>query len=933
MKFLLFFIVALPCFPNIALIGEIESLRNSLPFKDAVKPKMTLRLADLYFEQARSAQQAFLLKGEGSQAETDKYHKRALELYQEALSGQGGLFPKPTGELAIKIHFQLARLHHRTLDTKTATDHYRHVVKTDHPLNDIEREANLGLAEIYEDQGDLATADTHYTKALDLCKEGGTCSYIHYRRSWVLYRNGKLEEAIAEIEKSLFDAKGQVKERSLQDYMLFLSNRQTDGMREIPLMESLQEKTGRDGLARELMEAYFGIGNRIAALNFLSYLNRRTPNLYDQIRMAEELYGFKMWGRLDSVLSQIEQNQSLPLSFDEETKKDSLKIFERIIVQLDAEREMNPQAVNYLQRSIMAFLNFFPKSENRNKMMQGWLTVETDNHKKIAQLKEWISLNLSMDYEKEAIDLRKTRLSLAEKAKDDTAYLEEALALMQYHGGKDEAKEREYSYAYAYKNYRLDKHDIALPIFERLSQAGERVPDKWAIQSQNLALDIYSKKKDYRAMISKSDTWLEQTVNWRESGIQRELDEMLKIKQQARFEYAASLGEQKEALDIFKQFCLNGEFKDKACTNAKVLAVKMKDQAGLISILEHLKDENTLLTEYELMGSFERAAPLYERLVLNKDASIENYMKAILLYELALDDKKRNQLIERLSQVIKRTKKMPENFESALYKMMKEANLFQASIFDMPWSESMKTFVARELESADRGNTASRRHLTDQDRTTGPLWAIYHLQKLEELDKAQRKIAFYGRRSKRNFDRRLKSLEKFKARLTSVVEGASTPTRVIAFEMAKRAYRDLATQIEATPLPEGLDEETIAGIKANLEQMAAPFKAESASYEQSKEEQLSKIDQTKNIALVESLSKTDSAFYQLVEDEAPIANTPNPLPTEEYRKKLAVLRDKPTDIAVLESIKNFLATNQQERMAAYFEGRIKSLDDQPQETL
>ena len=896
---------------------------------------MTLRLADLYFERAREAEQEFLLKGKGTEAETAKYRKRALELYREALSGQGGIFPKPKGELAVKIHFQIGRLYHRNLDTKQAVDHYKQVVKTDLPLGDIKREANLGLAEIYEDGGRLALADTHYIRALELCKDGGTCSYIHYRRSWILYNSMKLEEAISEIEKSLFDAKGQVKERSLQDYMLFLSNRETDGTKEIPLMESLQERTGKTTLIRELMEAYFGIGNRMAALNFLSHLNSQSPNLYDQIRMAEELYGFRMWDRLDSVLSQIGGNKALPLSFDEETKKDSLKIFERLIVQLDAERETNANATGFLQQAIMSFLDFFPKSENRDKMMQGWLTAESDERRKIAQLKEWITLNLATGYEEEGIDFRKMRLSLAEKVKDDEAYLEESLALMQYYEGKDEEPSREYTYAYAYKNYVLGKHDIALPLFEKLSQAGKDVPDKWAIQSQNLALDIYSKRKDYQALIAKSDSWLEQKVSWQESGIQRELDEILKIKQQARFEYAASLGTQREALDIFREFCLKGEFKEKACTNAKVLAVNMKEQKSLVAVLEYQGDESALLAEYELMGVFDKAAPLYENLVLKKNASIENYMKAILLYELDLNIERRNQLIGRLARFVKRAKKMPEDFEPVMYRMMKEANLFNTAIFDMPWSPTMKTFVAKELESLGKGNRQTRRLLVSPAKTTGPLWADSRLREIEQLDEAQRKIAFYGRRSKRNFDRRLKALEKFKARVTTVVEGASAPTRVIAFEMAKRAYQGLADEIEATPLPEGLDEETVKGLKNNLQQMSAPFRAETAAYESSKEEQLLKIDQAKGLALVDSLSKTTSEFFRLVEVEAPATiDTFNPPPAEEYRKKLATLRDSPTDATVLEEVKNFLTTNQQKGMAAYFVGRIQSLSNPPtQETL
>ena len=106
-------------------------------------------------------------------------------------------------------------------------------------------------------------------------------------------------------------------------------------------------------------------------------------------------------------------------------------------------------------------------------------------------------------------------------------------------------------------------------------------PTRRAIQAFNLALDIYSQKKDYSSLIAKSNSWIEQEVVRKDSAIQKEFDEIVKIKKQAQFEYATSLGTDAKALDIFKDFCFKAEFKDKSCTNAKVLAVKMSDQKGL----------------------------------------------------------------------------------------------------------------------------------------------------------------------------------------------------------------------------------------------------------------------------------------------------------------------------------------------------------------
>ena len=930
MRALVIFLLPWMIVANKLLIDEMESLRATLPLKDQARPQMTLRLADLYFEESRSKEKNLLLKGEGSKDNVDKLRKKAVQLYRESLSGHGGIFPVPQGELNAKIHFQLARLYHRSQETSKAMQYYKKVVGSHHHIaDDIKRESHLGLAEIYENSGRLKFADGHYTKAREVCHgTGDVCSYIHYKRSWVLYKDMRLEEAIGEIRKSLFDSKGQVKERSLQDYMLFLSNRETDGIEEITLMEKLQEKTSRKNLMRDLMEGYFSVGNRKAALNFLTILNRREPNLYDRVRMAEELYGFKMWERFDTALSEIEEYKKLPNSLDSEKKNLSLKIFERLIVQLDAEREGNSLRADFLLRTIMAFLNIFPQNKNRNKMMQGWLTAQNDDGKKILQLKEWISDDLHLGHEKDALNFRVIRLALAEKNQDNEAFLEESLALSKYYEKSNKNKAREYAYTYAYKNYQLKKYDKALSFFEKLSQTtGGEAPDKWAVQAQNLALDIFSQRKNYRTLIEKADTWLKQKNHWTDASIQRELDELLKIKKQAQFEYAAQLGTDKKALEIFRNFCLNNEFKEKSCINAKVLAVKLKDQQKLVETLKHLKDEKSLLAEYELMGEFHLAAPLYEKLVLRKQKSIEHYLKTALLYELALNEKKSHLQIKELSQYIRKTKKMPKDFESILYRMMKEADLITNPILTtMPWSPNMKIIIARDIEAGGKGDKITHKILVNPKETTGHYWAKFYLKKIELLNQKQEAIGFYGRGSKRKFNRRLKALEKFKKELTNVAQGARVPTRIIVFDMAERAYSKLADIIEATPLPEGLEEEQVASLKDNLKNLSAPFREEAKNYEKLREEFIGKMEEDKALVLVDSLSKTQKNFYTLVQQDKRVEREiTQRLPIDEYRSKLSELKDRPADIEILKSVQNLLKENKQERMAAYFTGRLDSL--------
>ena len=167
-----------------------------------------------------------------------------------------------------------------------------------------------------------------------------------------------------------------------------------------------------------------------------------------------------------------------------------------------------------------------------------------------------------------------------------------------------------------------------------------------------------------------------------------------------------------------------------------------------------------------------------------------------------------------------------------------------------------------------------------------------------------------------------------------MAKGAATPTRAIIFEMLERAYQNLGREIEATPLPEGLDEASLASVKENLGKMAAPFLKENANYQQLKQEQLAKMDPGKAFELAVMLSSTEEEFHELVPKESFASRKiARDFPVNEYKEKLSGLSTNPTDINLLQSVHNFLVTNNRERMAAYFTGRINSLNMEEGEKL
>ncbi|NDD92900.1 hypothetical protein EBZ37_12535 [bacterium] len=164
------------------LISETESLRNTLTMSDPQRIPLTLRLADLYMDEASRA-------GE----KKSRYQIRSLALYDEALKGS------IQGTARIKVDFQRARLMTDLGQVDRSVAVWKSLAQQ-RELSDISREAALRLAE----SGDTLNASKWYQQALDLCSGGDLCSYIRFKRAWLFRQAAKGgvadDRAIAEME-------------------------------------------------------------------------------------------------------------------------------------------------------------------------------------------------------------------------------------------------------------------------------------------------------------------------------------------------------------------------------------------------------------------------------------------------------------------------------------------------------------------------------------------------------------------------------------------------------------------------------------------------------------------------------------------------------------------------------------------------------------
>src|ERR1700710_451568 len=90
---------------NAAYIHDLEGLLNSVESHDSSRPQLTLKLADALFNEALALSGQSMPSDKEAQALAADRH-RAIQLYQDSLTGLKGLFPIPSGSARGKIQFQ-----------------------------------------------------------------------------------------------------------------------------------------------------------------------------------------------------------------------------------------------------------------------------------------------------------------------------------------------------------------------------------------------------------------------------------------------------------------------------------------------------------------------------------------------------------------------------------------------------------------------------------------------------------------------------------------------------------------------------------------------------------------------------------------------------------------------------------------------------------
>lgn len=905
------------------IIGEMESLRDSLKLDDPARIDLTLRLADLYFDVS-------IQEGKGEELEELKKSRlKALDLYKHSLNGTDGL-KKAEGLKRVKILFQMGRLLTRLDERKMAEPYYLELIANKETPGALVEQSALALAEWYEEDVQYAKSEKYYDLAIKECKDLNSCNYANYRLSWLYYKDSKLNDAVVTMEKSLWNKDGTVRENSLTDYLMFLSNADGDGFKELKKISDFAKKANRPELPRLLTEAFYVAGNRYAGSHLLAELNKKEPNLYYEVRLLEEFYGFRKWDRVNEYLEILEKRSVVNIPLKAEEAKEVIVILRRFVVQVDAEMQMNESLKPTLKRSIDVYLSLYPNDELRKKMQEGWLSAETDNKAKIARLEKWIKEDTQFGFDKMDVrKLRQTRLSLAQKEKMDAVVLVEAMSIAKILDGTKEADEFNYVAARSY--YADKKFSEALPLFKKVVDSAKMSKElgEFSVLSQNLILDIYNQTKNFDGIISEVRDWKAFAVGLvLNDQMKNENKALEEISNQALFEKAVSLKESKEALDIFTTFCLAGTYAEKSCVNAKVLAVRFKDQSKLVAILEKTNDEESLMTEYELMGRFSDAAHLKEKRELSSNASLELYVKTALLYELDHAYSERDRVLSKMMESLKKSKSISPETEKLVYFTLDEAGLLNEAALTLPWSIAMKIKLASRLETI-RPSDAARKLLLSQNEAQGPIWSRAILTDLEKQFKETQKIKFYGARSQALFKQRTNAIEKFVTRAKPLLDGADFETRVYILHMLKLTYKTMSLEILNSPIPEGLDEETMTQVAQKISEMADPFDRVNEDYDRLLQEQISAFtDQVLKEKVAKNVANAVDNYAALVtvpESLLTVATFATKDETNDFYQKLL---SNPDDRDALLGLQALYKSKNNARLEAYFGGRLELLKEE-----
>lgn len=277
------------------LIDKLENVYQHLAPKDSSKVAVTLRLADLYAERARTDAMKELDQGctVCKAGETDR--KKALRLYTEVLD-------RAPEAVQGKVMVQVGHLYQLTGDENKAVTFYSKILSDNGNSAEIKAEAQLSLAEIYFKRRDFAKAQNYYQ---DVLKNAAAASrgLAAYRSAWCSFNLGDINGSVAQMERilktpALLSRNGsgqsqvdpQFQEEVSRDYATFLAKKNIDS-KDYENLYQLSPENIRVQNVQSLASELERIGKKADSLkvwNFVfGYMSKPEDRLAAKISMAQ----------------------------------------------------------------------------------------------------------------------------------------------------------------------------------------------------------------------------------------------------------------------------------------------------------------------------------------------------------------------------------------------------------------------------------------------------------------------------------------------------------------------------------------------------------------------------------------------------------------------------------------------------------------------
>jgi tetratricopeptide (TPR) repeat protein len=872
------------------LIQEAEDVLKILGPKDPERQPVALRLADLLFDAAIEIDADAKTTAEGNRR-ADQYRLRSETLYKEAL-------PTLKEARAQRVKFQLARLYSFRAQMPAAIKLWKDIFESPGDSK-LRRESALHWAEQLELANDIPSireAAALYRKALPLADKDSLRSYIMYRTAWTEYRLGGAAGAAVMLQKSIELADDKERDDLLRDLVLFLSRDIQPAKTQIALIEKLEDKYKRQGFLAQLSDAYLAADRRMDYSVALEHLNRRQPNLERSVGILDASHDSLTVPQIHKHLDKLLELKRSGGTFKDDTiaKSSRDKLF-RLVHLWDGHRRSNKEGYNeLLAKGVSTMILLYPKAEESTQAMGGWLAANNDIKVQLPMVDKWIGLAQETGNTKMEISLTKTKLELVRQAKDWDSVVEVSARLETI----TSEQTRPVRYQRAKALYELKKYDQALPLFLAMGEIANSAGDKDDLQrlSQDLALDILAIQKDFPKIVALTGKW---------KGDHARNEEMRGLNEKASFEGAVA-SQDTGALSTFTQFCLEKKFTPKSCDNARSLAGKLRNQGTLLTVLKAQGDDKELMRQLEVAGRFGESARMMEKTLKGSEDKMA-WLKVALLYELQGELPERNRVLNHLVRTLARAK-LTDQEQNLIYLTLKDAGLIEERLLSLAWSKPMHLRLVNELYE-QKNSKAAEAILAKSCEGGGPGWQSLHLKVMKDTHAKQAKInKFTGSTSKRRFEERVAVLKTLGQQTNCFKQGAPDEMARAASEKVAAAYAEFAGQIRNTPIPDGLDEETLAEVNAQIEAMSSPFEKQSATWR----------EEANKIAVAVPLPESWS--YDLPAKAAAIKPV-----AFDWQPLIKDIQKEPFERSHFEHLKAHFETKGRPRLAGYVKGRLEDL--------